>query len=969
MKEIWSLARKELRSYFRSSVALLFLAVFLVVTLFAFFWVDKFFARNLADIRPLFEWMPLLLAFLAGAITMRSWSEETNSGTVELLFTMPVSTTKLVLGKFLACMVLVGIALVLTMGVPITVSSMGDLDWGPVWGGYWASFLLAGLYLSIGLCISAVTTSQIAALIGSTAVCAVLYFIGSDAIVGGRSESWASFLAAVCSKNHFASIERGVLDLRDVSYFIGGTAFFLALNVFVLLRKSWSHSERTVSKRRAAVRNTGLVFVNAILLVAWLAPVTSARVDLTKDNRFGLSEATKKVLQELPEPLVIKGYFSGKSHPLLAPLVPQIRDLLQEYQIEGSSNTTVTFIDPQTDDAIAAEADEKYGIRQVPLPFEDKHGQQIVNTYFHLLVGYGDQNEILSIEDLIDIKVRGVGTVKVSLKNLEYDITRAIRKVSAEYNSADNLFVSLSQPAQVTGFVTPNALPKEWSELPDLLQKAADEIKQEAGDKFSYEQVVPNTEAMQRELVEKYGFKPFVTFGSPTPFYMYLLVKIGDRLASVEIPPNPTQATIKDSILEGIKRVAPGFTKVVGLVTPPPKPPNQQLPPQFQRPQRPPQSFRLLEQTLSQTYEVQAVNLSEGNVPSEVEVLIVAGPDSLDETSQKAADQFLMRGGSLVVLSGRYRLAGGNDLSVEQVSSGLGKLLSSYGVTQSSDLLLDEVNDSIPVPVMRNIGGRQIRQFVRLAYPFFVKVENKNMAEGSVITSSLNKTVLHWASPLSVDTSKNENRDVTILMSSSAGSWLQKGANVAPDFARFPQKGFGKPDVVDNSDAEDTSASLYKSPHVLAVAVSGTFDSAFASDASGAGGESGTAGDSAKQERLLARSTPDARLVVIGSSNFVEDQVLQLTSQFGGQKVADNISFVQNIVDWSVEDTDLLEIRARSGAGKTLDIDEADHTKWELGNYAIALLGLGGVAALGRRRREQDIVVEESTQTSNKEAA
>ena len=134
MREVLSITRKELDGYFGSPMALIFVGAFLAVTLFAFFWMDAFFARGLADVRPLFRWMPILLIFLVAALTMRQWSEEQRSGTLEMLLTLPISHIQLVLGKFLAVMALVLVSLALTLFLPITVSLLGDLDWGPVLG-------------------------------------------------------------------------------------------------------------------------------------------------------------------------------------------------------------------------------------------------------------------------------------------------------------------------------------------------------------------------------------------------------------------------------------------------------------------------------------------------------------------------------------------------------------------------------------------------------------------------------------------------------------------------------------------------------------------------------------------------------------------------------------------------------------------------------------------------------------------
>src|SRR5215471_7259785 len=141
-------AKKEFRVFFASPAAYLFLAAFLAVTLFIVFWVETFFARNLADVRPLFQWMPVLLIVLVAALTMRAWAEERRSGTLELLLTSPTAPTELVLGKFFGAMWLVAIALALTLPLPITVALLGPLDWGPVVGGYIAALALAAAYVS-----------------------------------------------------------------------------------------------------------------------------------------------------------------------------------------------------------------------------------------------------------------------------------------------------------------------------------------------------------------------------------------------------------------------------------------------------------------------------------------------------------------------------------------------------------------------------------------------------------------------------------------------------------------------------------------------------------------------------------------------------------------------------------------------------------------------------------------------------
>ena len=218
MSKTLSVARKEMWGYFSSPTALIFLGTYLFVSLFTFFWVEKFFSRNIADMRPLFEWMPLLMIFLVSTLTMKMWSEERRSGTVEFLLTLPIKTHELVLGKFLACMGLVSIGLAMTLCLAFSVSLLGPMDWGPVIGAYIASLLLAGAYTSIGLFVSSKTNSQIVSLIVTACICMLMYVVGSEVIVGFFGNQAGQLLKLLGSGARFSSISRGVLDFRDIYY-------------------------------------------------------------------------------------------------------------------------------------------------------------------------------------------------------------------------------------------------------------------------------------------------------------------------------------------------------------------------------------------------------------------------------------------------------------------------------------------------------------------------------------------------------------------------------------------------------------------------------------------------------------------------------------------------------------------------------------------------------------------------------
>jgi ABC-2 type transport system permease protein len=971
-RNILAIAKKELRGYFQSAVALIFLAAFLGVVVFTFFWVEKFFTRNIADIRPMFDWLPLLLIFLVAALSMRLWSEEQRGGTIEILLTLPVPHWQLVIGKFAAGLALIALALALTLGLPITVEMMGDLDWGPVFGGYLAALLLASAYLSIGLCISAATDNQIVALILTALVCGLLYLPGAEDVVRFFGGETGEVLRRISTRGRFESIARGVLDLRDLAYYLSLIGVGLAVNVLLLARKGWSRGERTRGQRVQKMTAVALVAGNALALNLWMTPIAAARVDLTENNEYSLSPVTEKILDSLDQPLVIRGYFSEKTHPLLAPLIPQIRDLLAEYKVMGGGKVRVEFVDPSSSEEVEKEAQETYNIKSFPFRFADRRERSVVNAYFHILIQYGDQFEVLSFEDLIEVRQTDIGDLEVKLRNFEYDVTRTIKKVAYGFQSLDVLFASLSAKPVLTAYLTPDKLPDNLREVPDKLKKVAAELKEESGGTFELKSVVPDSRATQQALYKKYGFEPFaVSALSREGFYLHFVLQVGKREIPLLPPQEITDAALKQMVVDGLKRAAPGFTKTVAVWTPPAEQPPQMpgMPPQQQQRPQAPQSFNMLGEKLRGSYQVVPANLAGGHVDDEVDVLVLAGPADLDDKSQRAVDQFVMRGGALILLDGRYRL----DLSqrtvdVQPVSSGLEKMLEAWGVEVKKELILDGKNDAFPMPVDRDIGGLVVREMRQLAYPFFVKVQRDAMSDG-VITGQLAATVFHYASPVVVKQEdgkkktdgKEEDqpapRKVEVLMKSSDGAWTEKTPRVQPDFALHPGSGFGRPDKVEKADA---------GPHALAVAITGSFPSAFAADAKAADkpgekpDESGKppdadGADDKKDERLLGRSPADTRLVVVGSSSFVSDELLELSSQAGSDYVANNVELLQNMVDWSVADTDLLAIRSRGSHTRILEIEEGARGKWEWANYGLMALALAVVVALTiLRQRAQE---------------
>jgi len=234
MSKVCTLAAKEFKSYFNSWLAYIFISCFVTASMFAFFQVGEFFGNGKAEISPFFEFLPMALLVLVPGLTMRQWARENEMGSIELLMTLPAKSWELVAGKFAGSMGLVAVALLFTCGIPITAASLGDLDWGPVMGGYLAALLLGSAYVAIGLFVSSWFADQFMALIGAAIVCSVFGLMSTPTVLGWLAsfpEWFRNAVEFVGFWTRFDSIRRGVLDFRDLSWYGSMTLLFLFLNV------------------------------------------------------------------------------------------------------------------------------------------------------------------------------------------------------------------------------------------------------------------------------------------------------------------------------------------------------------------------------------------------------------------------------------------------------------------------------------------------------------------------------------------------------------------------------------------------------------------------------------------------------------------------------------------------------------------------------------------------------------------
>jgi ABC-2 type transport system permease protein len=234
-KNIKYIFQKELRSYFNSPVAYIVIVVFLVIL--GWFFTSGIFLANVSSLRTVFETTPFLLLFFAPAITMRLISEEKKSGTLELLLTKPVKEYEIIVGKFLAAWVLYFFALLPTLSYYITMSLLGTLDLGPVIGGYLGLLLVGAVFLAVGVFGSSITENQVVGFIVSFLIVFVLFML--DKILLYVPASLASVLEYLSVDYHFSNIARGIIDSRDVLYYISAIMLTLLLGTVSLQKRRW----------------------------------------------------------------------------------------------------------------------------------------------------------------------------------------------------------------------------------------------------------------------------------------------------------------------------------------------------------------------------------------------------------------------------------------------------------------------------------------------------------------------------------------------------------------------------------------------------------------------------------------------------------------------------------------------------------------------------------------------------------
>jgi ABC-2 type transport system permease protein len=388
MRNIWTIARKELRGYFDHPTAYILLVVFLGINLFFYF--RSAFLIQQASLRPLFELLPWILLFFVPAVTMGALAEEKRHGTLEVVLSHPIQEYELLIGKYVGNVLFVAIALAGTLLVPLTLKAGGSPDFGVVIAQYFGSLLLVAGMTAVGIFASALTRNQITAFIVGTASIFALMMVGTEVVQMGLP-SWVSNpLGQLAILPHFANVTRGVIDLRDLVYFAAVAVAFLSLAYWLLSRDRLSHAGQLYRNLKL-----GTLMLVAIAVVANLfGSYIPGRVDLTAERLYTMSSGTKRILSDLNDVVTITFFSSSELPAQVRILERDVSDVLRDFERYSRGNVQVIRKHPERSEEATQEA-RQLGIQPVQFNVVRREELQLKQGWLGLAIQYADGSEVI----------------------------------------------------------------------------------------------------------------------------------------------------------------------------------------------------------------------------------------------------------------------------------------------------------------------------------------------------------------------------------------------------------------------------------------------------------------------------------------------------------------------------------------------------------------------------------------------
>ena len=399
----FALIRKDLKGYFDQPTGYILIVVFVAMLSWAFFKTAILMGET--SLRPLFTVefaidrpsLPWLMTLFIPAATMRLLSEEQRDGTIETLLTQPIRGWVVLFTKFLSGLIFVSVAILATLGIPIAIMSAGNLDWGAAASQYVGSIFLAGCLVSIGLFTSSLTRNQIVAFILGLTFSMILMIMGLELVAITLPSNVANLLQLLSPITHFDNVGRGIIDLRDVIYFLALISTFLSGTFLIMRSRTLSHE--TSQFRNLQLGVAGLIILS--ILVGWFGTSIKGRIDLTEDKIFSLSPATVGILNDLEDLLTIDVYMSSDPPVQVSPVSRDVNDFLDDFEAGSDGNVKIVRHFPEDD----ARAERKAATAGVPPVRFNLHSQgelQIKTGYLGIVLTYIDKREVIPFIESVD---------------------------------------------------------------------------------------------------------------------------------------------------------------------------------------------------------------------------------------------------------------------------------------------------------------------------------------------------------------------------------------------------------------------------------------------------------------------------------------------------------------------------------------------------------------------------------------
>ena len=416
MRRYRALILKDLKAYFDQPTGYVLVVLFVGILSYLFF--RSALASNEASLRPMFSLpLPWALAILVPAATMRLLAEEERDGTMELLLTHPVREIDVVVSKFVAGWVFIATALAATLGIPLLLSTAGDLDLGATIAQYVGALLLAGALVAIGVFTSSVTRNQIVAFLLSMSAAFVLLFIGYQFVFATLPTRVGTFVRELSLLTHFQAVGQGVIDLGDVLYFVGVIIVFLSGGYLMVRRRAMVRGSRAHRVLQGGV--AGLVAVG--LAVIWAGTFVPGRVDLTEGRIHTLSPATADLVSDLDDLLTIRVFASEGLPTQDALRYQELQDFLGSYARAGRGNVQVSYQSPDDDEEAAFEA-QRLGVALAPFTVFEENEVTFKEGYLGLALLYLDGVETIPV-------IRDTAALEYRVASLTNRLTQERRKI------------------------------------------------------------------------------------------------------------------------------------------------------------------------------------------------------------------------------------------------------------------------------------------------------------------------------------------------------------------------------------------------------------------------------------------------------------------------------------------------------------------------------------------------------------